>query len=65
MNRKLKHALIDHSEPAYKVAHKMGRPDSWISKVTRGMITPSSVDQKCLAGILGKRVDELFEEVEA
>ena len=62
MNTKLKHILVDHNEPAWKVAHKMNRPDSWISKVTSGMIVPNSQDQVDLAKILGVKVDAIFGE---
>ncbi len=60
MRNKLKHVLVDHPEPAWRVAKSMNKSDAWMSKVTRGMINPSSKDKKRLANILGRPVSELF-----
>jgi len=56
----LKHCLIDHHEPAYRVAQLMGRSDVWLSKVTRGLKEPSEYEKEQLSKILGQSVDKLF-----
>jgi len=60
MKNRLKHALVDHPQPAWRVAKSMNRSDAWMSKVTRGMIKPSMRDKRRLARILGRPVSELF-----
>jgi hypothetical protein len=56
----LKHALVDHHEPAYLVAYKIGRNDTWLSRVARGIVEPSEFEKSQISRILGKTVEELF-----
>jgi hypothetical protein len=56
----LKHKLIDHPEPAWMVARKIGKNDSWMSKVTRGLIEPKPHEKDQLAEELGTQVEEIF-----
>jgi len=58
----LKHALVDHDSPAYLVAYKMGRNDTWLSRVARGIAEPTELEKKQLSEILGRSVGELFPE---
>ena len=60
MNMTLKHALVDHIEPAYKVAMKMGICDVRLSKIVRGLIEPREIEKRQLAVILGRSQEELF-----
>ena len=60
MRNKLKHVLVDHPQPAWRVAKSMNKSDAWMSKVTRGMINPNTKDKRRLAKILGQPVSELF-----
>ena len=60
MSTPLKHALVDHGDPAYLVAYKMGRNDTWLSRVARGVVEPSESDKQKLSEILGRSVGELF-----
>jgi len=60
MNFKLKHALIDHGEPAYKVAQKMEIGEVRLSKIVRQLVKPRSAEKEQLAKILGKKEVELF-----
>ena len=60
MRNKLKHVLVDHPQPAWRVAKSMNKSDTWMSKVTRGMINPNAKDKRRLAKILGRSVEELF-----
>ena len=61
MNSKLKHALVDHPEPAYKVAKQIGVHHSTISKFISGLQEPTEEQKKKLAKVLGKSVKELFD----
>jgi hypothetical protein len=56
----LKHALVDHPEPAWKVAQKMEINDVRLSKITRGLTEPREHEKNQLAKILGRRVGDLF-----
>ena len=60
MNYALKHALVDHTEPAWKVAMKIGICDVRLSKIVRGLIEPRPEERIKLAAILGKKESELF-----
>jgi len=60
MSSPLKHCLVDHPEPAYRVAQRMAKSDVWLSKVTRGLIEPSEFEKQQLSNILGRSVGELF-----
>ena len=60
MSTPLKHALIDHHDPAYLVAYKMTRSDTWLSRVARGIVDPTEFEKQQLSKILGKTVEELF-----
>jgi len=67
MSTPMKHALVDHPEPAWKVAKLMDKTDAWLSRVVCGIITPKETDKEKLSEILNKPVDELFppEPIEA
>jgi len=60
MNYALKHALVDHTEPAWKVAMKIGISDVRFSKIVRGLIEARKIEKEALAAILGKKETELF-----
>ena len=60
MSTPLKHALVDHMEPAYRVAIQIGRSDGWLSKVVAGIKDPTEVEKNQLSKILGRTVGELF-----
>jgi len=60
MSTPLKHALVDHRDPAYLVAYKMGKNDTWLSRVARGIIEPADFEKTQLSKILGKTAEELF-----
>ena len=64
MNMALKHALVDHYEPAYRVAMEMGICDVRLSKIVRGLIEPRKSEKQQLAAILDKPEHELFPNVE-
>lgn len=56
----LKHCLIDHVEPAYKVAMKMGISEVRLSKITNRLIKAKPEERKKLSKILNKSENELF-----
>lgn len=56
----LKHCLIDHPEPAYRVAQRIGKSDVWLSKVTRGLVEPSDFEKQQLSKILDQPIEKLF-----
>jgi hypothetical protein len=60
MSTPLKHALVDHHAPAYMVAYKMDRSDTWLSRVAMGIGDPTDSEKEILAQILGKHVTEIF-----
>jgi len=60
MSTPLKHALVDHREPAYRVAIQLGRSDGWLSKVAAGVKEPAEFEKQQLSKILGRTVDDLF-----
>ena len=62
MNFKLKHALVDHNEPAYKVAIKMGISEVRLSKIIIGLLEPKTTEREALVTILGKSENELFSD---
>tara|TARA_Y100000310_G_scaffold182236_1_gene182297 strand:- start:6406 stop:6606 length:201 start_codon:yes stop_codon:yes gene_type:complete len=64
MNYALKHALVDHAEPAWKVAMKLGICDVRLSKIVRGLIEARKIEKEALAEILGKNETELFPQKE-
>ena len=62
MNKRLKIALLDYREPAWRVAKQAGIPDSKLSKIVNGYILPTEEEMNRLAQVLGKSQDELFPE---
>lgn len=60
MNTALKIALIQYSEPAYKVAEQMGIHETTLTKIIRERRVPSVEEKKKLSKILGKPINELF-----
>jgi hypothetical protein len=56
----LKHALVDHKDPAYRVAYQLGRTDTWLSRVAAGIKDPTEFEKQQLSKILGRTVRELF-----
>ena len=60
MNYALKHALVDHAEPAWKVAMQLGICDVRLSKIVRGLIKARKIEKEALAEILGKNETDLF-----
>lgn len=67
MSSPLKHALLDHHEPAYRVAMKMGISEVRLSKIANGLIEANPKEKETLSKILNKPVCKLFskEPVEA
>jgi len=62
MSTPLKHFLVDHPEPAWKVAAQAGMSDVRLSKLARGASTPRDWEMAALSDILGKSPKELFPE---
>ena len=60
MSTPLKHALVDHSAPAYLVAYQMGKNDTWLSRVAAGIKEPEGFEKQLLSKILARSIDELF-----
>jgi len=60
MSTPLKHALVDHRDPAYLVAYQMGRNDTWLSRVAAGIKEPEEFEKQQLSKILARSVGELF-----
>jgi len=56
----LKHALVDHPEPAWRVAHQVGISEVRISKLSKGRATARDWEIAGLAEILGRNPQELF-----
>jgi len=56
----LKHALIDHPDPAWKVAAEVPTNEVRLSKIARGRAKATEMEMERLSEILGKRVVELF-----
>ena len=56
----LRHSLLDHSEPAYRVAMKIGISEVRLSKIANGLIKPRESEKKSLASVLGKSEKDLF-----
>ena len=53
MSTPLKHALVDHREPAYRVAIQLGRSDGWLSKVAAGVKEPAEFVKRMNKLMLG------------
>lgn len=62
MSTRLKHALVDHNEAAWRVAQRMGIQDVRLSKIARGHTLPRNHEKVKLSEILGKTAEELFPE---
>jgi len=62
MTSAFKHHLIDHPEPAWKVAKQADISDSKLSKIVNGYILPTEEEMKRLAHVLGREPEELFPE---
>ena len=60
MSTPLKHALVDHNEPAWQVARHVGISEVRISKLSQGRAIPRDREKVDLSEILGKPVSELF-----
>jgi len=58
----LKHALVDHPDPAWKVGSQAGILDVRISMLSQGRATPRDWEISRLSEILGKPAQELFPE---
>ena len=65
MGTPLKHALVDHPYPAWKVAQRLGVSDVRVSKLSSGLAAPRDWEKSGLAEILGKSEQELFPEPES
>ena len=64
MSTPLKHALVDHPEPAYIVAQQLGISEPYFSKLVRGLREPSEHEKNRLPQILDRSVAELFSRTE-
>lgn len=62
MSTPLKHALVDHPEPAWKVAARIGISEVRMSRLVRGSSVPRDEEKAALADVLGKNPQELFPE---
>ena len=60
MSTSLKHALVDHPDPAWKVGSQAGISDVRISKLSQGRATPRDWEMAKLSEILGISPQELF-----
>ena len=58
-----KHALVDHPEPAWRVALHVGISEVRISKLSQGRAVPRDWEKADLAEILGRPANELFPEL--
>ena len=59
----LKHALVDHDEPAWRVALKTDNiSEVRLSKLASGRAVPRDEEKDALSDVLGKPVQELFPE---
>jgi len=56
----LKHALVDHSEPAWKVACRAGISEIRLSKIARGQIQPADHEKERLAETLQRSITTIF-----
>jgi len=55
-----KHALVDHPEPAWRVARQVGISEVRISKFSQGRATPRDWEIARLSEILGRDPQDLF-----
>ena len=62
MSTPLKHALVDHPDPAWKVARGVPTTENRLSNLARGRATPSPLEVTRLSEILGRDPQELFPE---
>ena len=62
MSSILRHALLDHHQPAYRVAIQIGISEVRLSKISNGLIEPREAEREYLAAILGKSQSDLFPE---
>ncbi len=60
MSTPLKHALVDHHEPAWKVAQRLGISEPRMTKLAQGRATPRDWEKTGLSEILGKPPHEIF-----
>ncbi len=60
MSTPLKHVLVDHPEPAWRVARQADISEVRISMLSQGRVTPRDWEMSRLSEILGKPVRELF-----
>jgi len=58
----LKHALLDHPEPDWKVARQIGISHVRLSHLAQGSAKPRDWEKSALAGALGKPASVLFPE---
>ena len=63
MSTAFKHALVDHPEPAWKVARQVGISEVRISKLSQGRATLRDWEVSGLSDILDKDPHELFPEL--
>ena len=56
----VKHALVDHPDPAWKVARAAGFSDVYLSRIASGRVNPSSAQKEEISKILKRPVQELF-----
>ncbi len=62
MSTPLKHVLVDHPDPAWRVARQADISEVRISMLSQGRATPRDWEMSRLSEILGKPVRELFPE---
>ena len=59
-NTRLKIAIIESGMKGYEIAHQLDWHPTKVSQIVIGAHRPNSDEQRQLATILGKAVDELF-----
>ena len=64
MATKLKLALVDHGEPMYRIALKVGINESRLSRLSTGLFKPKPEEKKALSKILNVPAEKLFPSME-
>ncbi|MBT6718105.1 MAG: helix-turn-helix transcriptional regulator [Nitrospina sp.] len=59
-NKRLKIAIIESGKKGYEIARQLDWHPTKVSQIVIGAYTPSSVEKRQLAKVLGRSVHELF-----
>ena len=60
----LKIALVNHNEPMYRLALKVGICETRLSRLSTGLFKPKETEKKTLSKALAVPVEELFQETQ-